>query len=478
MPPMAGRADAGIVALLGLAVAFALRQHTFYKDDGDVYLMTIVEGNLQHPHHMLYKPMVAGLHRLTAPLGASLYDAGVLLSALGTGIGLGCAYLAARWLGLRRGEARAVAALTLAVPAVLFFATVVELHGVFFGFLGPALLAAAALARRPTLGRGACLGAALALAYVGHASAGLLPSLLLPLLLFYPAPNVSLGRAREVLPAALLAGAVFGAFLYVLPWLGRITGIGVDSASAAAYVMRDAAAFAADGQRWLTTVWYEWLVPYAPFNLLALGLCFVGRHRAQARWLHAGLVPYYLVCVFLLPNAEFGAYLLPCAWPLALLTVRVLPARAAALLCFVGLLGGVVWIKTHDRPELAAQFAAGAREAGGGRPLVLLLGDHDDAKATLIGLPETEKIVVLHAGTVPADDLARLLDRVDALLAARWRDGRAVLLTDGAVRQLGQVAPSGPLVFPALQRRHQLTRVEIARPGAAFAGWLLQAKPR
>lgn len=476
MRSMAQRADAGFVAGLGFAAVFALRQHTFYKADGHVYLMSIVEGNVQHPHHMLYKPLIAGLHRLLAPLGASLYDAGVLASALGTGIGLGCAHLAARWLGLRRVEAWAVAALMLAVPALLFFGTVVELHGVFLGFAGPALLAAAALCRAPTAARGAWFGLGLALAYVGHASAGLLPALLLPLALSYPERNATWRRLRSLWAPVLLAGVVFGAFLFVLPALGRVAGLGVDTSSAAAYVLRDASAFAADAQRWLTTLWYEWLLPYAPLNLLALSACFVGTCKGQARWLLAALLPYYLVCVFLLPSAEFGAYLTPFAWPLALLSVRAAPASALWLLGAAGLAGGIAWIAQHDRPELARRFAAGVHEAAGGRPPFLLLGDHDDVKAALIGVPEAETLLLLHAGAIPAWQLSAVLDRFDAILRDQWRAGHVVLLTEGTVRELAEVTPSGPSVLPALRARYTLERIDVDGADARFAGWRLAAK--
>src|SRR5690606_40374572 len=107
--------------------------------------------------------------RLSAPLGASLYDAGVLASALGTAVGIACAVLASRILGLTRGGAFAVAGLMLSVPALLFFATVVELHGVFLAFAGPALVAFAHLAPAPGAPRGPGLPPSPALRYVGPA---------------------------------------------------------------------------------------------------------------------------------------------------------------------------------------------------------------------------------------------------------------------------------------------------------------------
>jgi len=473
---MGGRVDAGLVAGFGFVATSALGQRTFYKADGHVYLMSIVEGNLQHPHHMLYKPLIAGLHHGLAPLGVSLYQAGVLASALGTGIGLGCACLAAQRFGLRRSATWAVPGLMLTVPALAFFATVVELHGVFLGFAGPALLAAAALARRPTAGNGVFFGAALALAFVGHASAVLLPALLLPLALFYPQRDATLARLRTLVWPSLVAAAVFVPFLLALPALGRAAGLSVEVSSAAAYVARDAMVFAADGRRWLTTLVDEWLLPYAPLDLVALGLCLAGQVKGQARWLHAALVPYYLLCVFLLPNAEHGAYLTPFAFPLALLVVRALRWPTLLVLAAAGLGGGVAWIVGHDRPELAATFARGVRAAARGARPYLLLGDHDEVKATLIGLPAVETALVLHAGAVLPEQLPAVLDRFDAILRPHFAAGDAVLLTAGAAQALEGVVPSGSRVLPALAARYRLERCDVASGDAAFAGWRLTPK--
>jgi hypothetical protein len=463
-------------ACVAFAVTFLLRQRTFYKDDGDVYLMSILEGKLEHPHHMLYKPLIAGLHQLLSRCGASLYDAAVLASALGTALGVGCACAASRMLGLSRGAALATAALMLSVPAVLFFATVVELHGVFLGFAGPCFVVFAALARTPTVVRGVWWGLALAFAYIGHASAGLLPALLLPLALFYPRYAPTPARVRQLALPALAAGLVFATALLLLPSLGRITGLGVDTGSAAAYVARDAAAFAADVKRWATTLLYEWVLPYAPLNVLALLACFVGAARAQARWLWLAVLPYYLVCVLLLPSAEFGAYFTPFAWPLALLALRVAPPAWLVACGALGYAFGVWWIGAHDRPELAQRFAAGVQAATGGHAPSLLLGDHDDVKATLIALPAAANLLVLHAGAVPESFFPDVMQRLDAYLQAQWQQGRVVLLTAGAARVLEQVVPSGARVLPALQARYRVTRVDYADATAAFAGYRVEPR--
>ncbi len=460
--------------LLALAVLWALRQHTFYKDDSHVYLLSILEGDLTHPHHMLFKPAVVLAHRLLAPWSVSLYEAALALGAVGTAFGVACALVASRWLALPRSAAWIVAGLVLSTPAVLFFGTVVEVHGSYFGFAGLTFLATAAFARRPTPARGALLGLAVAVAYMGHASAALLLALLAPTACFLAA-EARPGRWRSMVLPALAAGIAQALAVALLPSLGRAFGLGVDTADAARYVLRDALAFAGDPARWASTMWYEWIAPYAPMNLVAIAACW-SRFRVAARWLLAAVCPYYLLCVFLLPSAEYGAYLTPFAWPLALLVVRLVNLRVAALVAVAGAIGSVTWVSRHDDPELARAYARGVREAAAGQPPFLLLGDHADAKAFLIGLPDAGQLVILHAGAVPAAQFEAVMGGLVRIVDDALRAGRTVLLTAGARSLLQQVQPSGEKVVPALAARFRLTPVRAHGPGASFEGDRVEAR--
>lgn len=466
-PSRPGRFDAGVAGVIAFAVLWLLRQHTFYKDDSHVYLMSILEGDRTHPHHMLFKPAIVLAHRALSPLSLSLYEAALALGAAATAVGIGCALAAARGMGLSRSRAWVVAALVLSVPAVLFFGTVVEVHGFYFAFAGVSFLATAALARAPTLLRGATLGFAVAVAYMGHASAALLLGLLVPSACFLASSPP--GRWRRFVAPALAAAATQLLAMSALPALGRALGLGVDTADAARYVFRDALAFAGDPWRWVSTLWYEWLAPYAPLNLLAVFALWT-RLRAAAAWVLLAVAPYYLLCVCLLPSAEFGAYLTPFAWPLGLLAVRLVGARVGAGLAIVGLGGGFAWVAAHDHPELARAYALGVQEVAEGKPPFLLLGDHTDAKAFLIALPDAGQLVVLHAGAVSAAQFEAVMGGLERIIRDALAAGRAVLLPAGARVLLEQVVPSGARVAPELATRFRLVPVRAVGPGTAFEG--------
>lgn len=466
-PSRPGRFDAGVAGLIAFAVLWVLRQHTFYKDDSHVYLISILEGDRTHPHHMLFKPAIVLAHRVLSPFSVSLYEAALALGAAATAVGIGCALAAARGMGLSRSRAGVVAALVLSVPAVLFFGTVVEVHGFYFAFAGVSFLATAALARAPTPTRGALLGAAVAVAYMGHASAALLLGLLVPTACFLaPSPP---GRWRRFVAPALAAAATQLLAMWALSALGRALGLGVDTADAARYVFRDAMAFAGEPWRWVSTLWYEWLAPYGPLNLLAVFALWT-RLRAAAAWLLLAVVPYYLLCVCLLPSAEFGAYLTPFAWPLGLVAVRVAGTRVGVALAIVGFAGGVAWVVAHDRPELARAYAAGVQEVAEGKPPFLLLGDHTDAKAFLIALPSAGQLVVLHAGAVSAEQFEAVMGGLERIIGDALAAGRAVLLPAGARMLLEKVVPNGARVAPELATRFRLVPVRAAGAGAAFVG--------
>lgn len=467
-PSRPGRFDAGVAAVIAFAVLWVLRQHTFYKDDSHVYLMSILEGDRTHPHHMLFKPAIVLAHRALSPFSLSLYEAALTLGAAATAVGIGCALAAARGMGLSRSQAWVTATLVLSAPAVLFFGTVVEVHGFYFAFAGVAFLATAALARAPTLARGALLGLAVAFAYMGHASAALLLGLLVPTACFL-APMPAPGRWRRFVTPAAAAAATQVLGMLALPALGRALGLGVDTADAARYVLRDALAFASDPWRWVTTLWYEWLAPYAPLNLLAV-LALWTPLRVAAAWLLLAVVPYYLLCVCLLPSAEFGAYLTPFAWPLGLLAVRAAGARVGAGLAIVGFGGGFAWVAVHDRPELARAYALGVQEVAEGKPPFLLLGDHTDAKAFLIALPSAGQLVVLHAGAVPAEHFKAVMGGLERIIRDALAEGRAVLLPAGARVLLEKVVPNGARVAPELATRFRLVPVRAVGPGTAFEG--------
>ena len=118
-----------------------------------------------------------GTVALLAPFGVSPFVAGGVLSAVATAIGAGLTHAASRVLGLNRADALLVAALTACTPAVMFYASVVELHGVFYAFAALGALRASHLIATPTVANAVLLGLATALAYCFHSTGHLLPLL-------------------------------------------------------------------------------------------------------------------------------------------------------------------------------------------------------------------------------------------------------------------------------------------------------------
>lgn len=130
------RRDAVVLALAVFALCVLVGQRTFYGPDGRAILKMTMSGMQVHPLHFFYVPMLRVSHALAARFGGSWYDAGLLLSQVGTAVGAFFWHRAAARLGATRTQAAAVVALCVTAPAILFFASVIELHAPFLAFAG------------------------------------------------------------------------------------------------------------------------------------------------------------------------------------------------------------------------------------------------------------------------------------------------------------------------------------------------------
>lgn len=210
--PLGGR-DFGITLLFtlaSLALYLVLGQGVLYGD-GAEFMVLLHDGAAGHKNHLAYLPMLRAAAALGAPLGLSEFVCARACSQLGAALGVGLLFLTGRRFGLGRKDAAWVAALVATTPSLVFFATVVEVHAPYFAYLGLAWLATAHLVRRPTSQRGALLGAACGLAYLGHASGLVLPAPLLLLAALVTAPHV-------MLRPALACVVVHGAVATLVPW--------------------------------------------------------------------------------------------------------------------------------------------------------------------------------------------------------------------------------------------------------------------
>jgi len=171
-PPLrARRSDTLWCGLGALLLYAALRQQTLYSVDAHGFLLVTLKGGIDmSPTHFSYMPLLAACRELAAVTGSSLATIATLLSAFGTAVGVAFVHAANRRLGLSRAAALWTTAFVALTPAIVFFATVVEMHGQHFGLCGATFLATAAFAERPNVRAGIWLGLATGLGYAGHAT--------------------------------------------------------------------------------------------------------------------------------------------------------------------------------------------------------------------------------------------------------------------------------------------------------------------
>jgi hypothetical protein len=436
------------LAAAALAIYALFGQSRFYLFDAETFYMLVARGQLEHPNHPLYLPACAGLAALLEPLGISLFRAMTLASALGTAVWVFTVHRAAATLGLARGPAQGAALLCATAPSVVFFATVIEVHGVFLAFAGLAFVAAARVARDPRPGRILVLGLATGLAATAHASGHLLPI------------AVGLWLCAEVpalrVPPTLAKAALLGASAHVLGRIGSGALVGGgDLAATLDYVGAQAGRFRLS--QLPRTLWYEWLLPFAPVSLVALAALAGGPQRRVARALHAALVPYLAVAALMLGLAivEHGAYLQPLLFVAAVLTVRVLPGPAVAAAAVLGLGLGLAQVRAHDRPEADALRPAEVLALRGTGEAVFVMADEAEARPVLLAAPDLAvvRLELLTQGLLERDDAAAFAE-FDGAFRSITGGGRGVVyLSQRAYRELLR---RGDRLLGHLERSYEL----------------------
>lgn len=440
----------------------ALGQDSFYRNDGRHILKMLMSGLLAHPNHVLYVPAVRGAHALAEGLWPSLYAAALAVSQVGTALGVGLMHRAALRLGLGRGAALAAAALVATAPAVVFFATVVELHGFFMLFVGLAALAGAHFAAAPGWRTAIPLGLATALAVGAHATGHLLPFALLPL---------AFGRGQRPYAGSAVALLTHAAAALAMPLCLRAAGLPVQGGAAPGFLlaMMEMQGLAVSALPML--VWRDWLVPFAPVSVLAW---FALRGaRVETLGLVVALGAYLGATLLLLGDAtEHGAYVLPLAWPAAVLTVRALRPWALGLALLVGLGLGVRWVAGHDQPEPSRAFAAAARTLASAQPAMFFAGTFREFDAFLIHAPELKWKDMIDDASLPPEAIAVAMPMLASWVRAQRASGEVVYLTEGlfeylAAPSIGSHPETGPVLAQAL--RETFTLVPVAE--GAFRGF-------
>ncbi|MEZ5990336.1 MAG: hypothetical protein R3F30_14690 [Planctomycetota bacterium] len=458
-----GAAVDAAVAAGFLVLAVLLGQHGFYHVDGQGLVLGLARAEVHHDRHPLFLPIARVLAAPLLALGVSPFRCLTLVSALGTACGLFALGRAAARLAVPARE-RAVLLLAIAAcPSVLFFATVVEFHGLFLAFAALAWRAAVGLERwlaQPdgsaveagrrrgrVLGAGAVLGVATAVAAMVHGFGQLLIVVLpcwvvarrgrdwrgaLAPLAVACATHVALGLAVSV-----ASGGAGGRQLgYFAPFLADLAPV------------RELAAGLVD----------EWLLAFLPLSLT----CFLVAGRARERLVLGLAVAGYLVLTWILTPglSERGAYLHPLVFPAAVLALAS-PRRLLLVLVAAGLALGVLRVRSHDAPVAGVGSMQAVVAVAEERPSFLLLASSAEEDPLLMVRPALPYLRVAEfLATMPAGGRA---EAVHALLARLSSDqaglDRRLLATRAALEALQ--AATGEVG----SERLGALRVEVRRAG-------------
>jgi hypothetical protein len=459
-----------LVFVAALCGYLLLHQDTMYSVDAHTLLMDARHGVPIHRNHFAYLPLLALCREVVSLWHGTIYQAGILLSAAGTALGVTFMHAANLRLGLPRSQAAIATALSATAPAIVFFATIVELHGEHLGLCGPAFLATAAFADRPVLRRGILLGLATGLGFAGHATGAVLPAIAIPCAFVLAWERPPRAALRAIAGGLGLAAVVHGMIVLLLPLLLRLlTGQGAGAAETAAWLAHPPTPAAL-----AYVAWHDWLRPYCPLAPLCLLALFVRRSRLLATATLAAAACYVAITAMLLGEAsERGAYLVPLAWPMGVVAVRALPPRWLVPLLLAGALLSLHDVKYHDtRPHRA--FADGYHEAIGSRRAFVITGTYDEVASFLIYLPDSDWHLPLNELAMPPGQFAAGLAAYDLWLDEKTAAGTELWITAGGVETLRDPAwtlgrPAGPRLLEHLRERYRWE--EHTAPG--FTAWQL-----
>ena len=477
--PANGCGDGRIAALVGLLAALvytALGQTTLHHNDGHRILELLAKGELDFGRHHLATPLMYAFHEvLGAPLGLQPHRSVTLLNALSSGVAVALLFSGGRLLALSRARAGAAATLFGACYPVLFFATLVEFHGVFLPWVTASFWLACRWIRRDGFGVALAVGATAGVATQVH-SMGVFASGLFALWFWASRPDLTRSRrAAQGLAAIATHALVFLAFTAFWQSLGWSVG------SALGALPTGAELFGRLMSGIAITAWRELLLPFLPLPLFAAWSLTQASERPVAIALFAGCAPYLALSTLILGVSEHGAYLAAVAAPMSLLAARTAPLRlvAAAAVLTATVTAGLTW--NHDSEGARYRgFVTGLEQlVGEGRMLLLYCEDPvpgpdahvDELAAVRIFSPTTESMRLESLAAQPtelvADQIVAMAGALPALQA-----GARLVMGKATVAALRTRYQSGPLLLSALE---QVYRREPRRL-AGFDGFELLVK--
>ncbi|MFY9344990.1 MAG: hypothetical protein WAT39_21035 [Planctomycetota bacterium] len=412
---------------------FTCRREAWHGIDmAELLTRYVREGGGDHPYYTFFVPLLKAAHGVVALFGAGVFQAALLLSALGSAIGVLCTHLAARTLGMDRGSCAFAALLVATMPAVVYFAVIVEVHGIVLAASGVAWLLIARWARRPAVARAFAAGVGLAAAFLAHPVAGALGGVMWPL-------------SQIVRPEVRWRQRLVGGGIASLPLL-LVVGSWLLRRSSGPRPEEDAL------DR-LTKFWHqdrfglhasavrEWLVPFLPTSVLLLAGLFVrGWFRAvAAMWL--ATLPFVVAgwSVLVVGTWECGAYCAVVSGPSAIVVAAFCrPAWLRAGVVAAGLIGTAVVFDGLQPTREALATDAAVRAALGPRRALWVVGDGAG--------PDGQAWLTRHhwlPGVVLADILAAEpavqaagLRAIDRAIASHAAAGEPTIVTSTTVASL------------------------------------------
>lgn len=435
----------GLLLSVGALVCYALlRQEAFINEDARVFVNSVGLGLPLSDVHPWYSAIAGAFTALVVPLGVSVFRSLELLSALGTTVGVFCFRRSLWHLQPDRRRRNLTAALCAFTPAVVFFATVVEIPGLLLAFAGASWWLTARCCSRPSWGRAVALGASTAVATMVHGTGHLLAGVAVAFLWTWPA-------SRPV-PRLRVACLVLGAHAAVFVALAVFLAGGARRGSLDVFL----------GLDWWPVEYFaiaagrEWLLPFFPLSVLAIACLWSKRGRIPALAFLALALLYIGVTYVILPGTwERGTYAVPLVYFGATLVGAHVTTRVLGWSVIAALIAAVVLVKEHDRapPDLLpAEVIVGLASE---RMAIFVVAGVAESDAVLRVAPH---IPVLRIGQLVASPLPpeTLYAQFDQIVDASTAAGDGVCLSQGA---LDLVAASRPAFHHHVLERYELREV-------------------
>lgn len=450
MPPMRLPVDTLGLGVAAAALYFGLLQEALWGVDGANFYQLLRAGLTGHGYHLVGLRLIGFGSDALGLLGLDLLHSASGACALATALAVMAAHRAALlWLE-QRALAAAAAALFACLPTTVFFATVIELPGVFVAASAGACLAAARYAAHPSGAAAVRVGVLTALAALVHATGHLLPLCV---------GAFVLGRVQGWRRSSAHASVVLATHVTVtLAVSAAATGFAQDSAIGA-YALGQLHRLG-NLRELPGTLLHEYLIPLFPVSLVLAVAGFDRRRRRPALWMNAAALGVTAFSALLLGGVrENGCYFALLTVPAALVAAQVLgSARRVLAAAVAAALVGVVLVWQHEAATAPRFSPSEVRQALGSTPALVVIAD------------PTELLPVLRVEAAhDVVDLVNFLgfawpmpgpEKFDAGWRMAAAQGRPVFVTDRALVRLRDLDHA---LFDHLQARYRLTERRAGR---------------